>query len=193
MSISYKGKFYIYAGVTLCCIGALVFLAWFLFGMITDAGARILNAKREALSLVAKQEQMGMITKEYETVRDLLPALDDMLLARSEKLQFIIMVEDLATRAGVHHVIEAADDVQQEKKDASVPATTFFNITVYGSFPNVLRFMYLLESAETYLSIDKMQIAHAGSGAIGQRSKENVSLGKNDVKMQLSVKVYTRY
>lgn len=192
MNISYKGKFYTYLGVTACSVGGLVFLAWFLFGMITDEGMSILDAKRELASLTMKQEQIGTITKEYETVRDLLPSLDAMLLSRIEKLQFIMMVEDLAARAGVQHVIEAADDGQVGKKDAAVLPTTFFNITVYGSFPNVMRFMYLLETAQTYLSIDKLQITGAGSGATMQVRKDAPPLSKNDVKAQLSVKVYAR-
>lgn len=192
MNISYRGKFYMYLGVTVCCVGGLVFLAWFLFGMITDADTRVLDAKRELLSLTMKQEQMGSITKEYETVRELLPALDDMLLPRSEKLEFIMLVEELAARAGVYHVIEAVDDVQTGKKDAPVPATTSFNITVYGSFPHALQFMYLLESAKTYLSIERIQITNAGGGIPTVVNKEVVPLSKNDIKAQLSVKVYTR-
>lgn len=191
MSLSYRGKFYIYLGVTACCIGGLVFLAWFLFGMITDADTRVLDAKRELLALAMKQEQMGTITKEYETVRDLLPTLDDMLLPRSEKLQFIMLVEELAARAGVRHVIEAVDDAQTGKKDAPVLATTSFNVTVYGSFPHALQFIYLLESAKTYLSIERAQIANAGGGVFGAK-KDTSPLSKDDVKVQLSVKVYTR-
>lgn len=192
MTLSYRGKFYVYLGAAICCVGILLFLSWFLFGMITEAGARIMDAKREVRSLAVKQEQMGAITKEYETVRNLLPALDDMLLSRAEKLRFIMLVEDLASRAGVHHVIEAADDAAPAKKDAPAPPTTFFNITVYGSFPNTLKFLYLLESAEIYLSADKLQITHAGGGVVAKGMNESFPLAKDDVKMQLSVKAYTR-
>lgn len=192
MNLSYRGKFYAYLGVTACCVGGLVFLSWVLFGMITDVGARIGNAKEELVSLTMKQEQIGTITKEYETVRDLLPALDAMLLPRAEKLRFIMMVEELAKRAGVQHAIEAAEDAPAGKKDAGAPATSFFNITVYGGFPRALQFMYLLESAPVYLSIDKAQIGNAGGSASAQLGKDAPPLSKNDVKMQLSVKVYTR-
>lgn len=192
MSLSYRGKFYVYLGVTICCVGGLVFLAWFLFGMITDAGTRILDAKRELASLTMKQAQMGAITKEYETVRDLLPMLDEMLLPRAEKLQFIMLVEELAARVGIHHVIEAVDDANTGKKDAPVPPTTSFNITVYGSFPRTLQFMYLLESAKTYLSIERVQITNAGGSVPMQAQGDAIFLSKSDVKVQLSVKVYTR-
>lgn len=193
MNVSYRGKFYIYVGVTVCCIGGLVFLAWFLFNMITAADASILDAKQEVLSLAAKQGQMGAITKGYDTVHDLLPALDDMLLPHDDKLQFIMRVEDLAARAGVYHVIEAADDAQSAKKDSVAHATTPFNIEIYGSFPNVLRFVYLLESEKTYLSVDRMQIMRMDGGSIPSQSKnETITLGKDDVKAQLSVSVYTR-
>lgn len=192
MNLSYRGKFYLYLGITICCVGGLIFLSWFLFGMIAKEGSRILDAKRELASLSMKREQIGMITKEYETVRDLLPALDAMLLPRTEKLQFIMMVEELAERVGVQHVIEAADDAPPAKKDAPVIPTTFFNITVYGSFPQALQFLYVLENAQTYLSVDKVQITNAGGSIGAQIGKNILTLSKNDVKMQLSVKVYTR-
>jgi len=187
MTLSYKNKLYIQIGALVAIIGTSAWGSVFLFGLITKAGTVLYDAQNELASLSVRQEQVASIAREYDVSRELFSPLEERLLPREERLLFIMLVEILAGEAGVSHEINAADDAPATAKDAS---PLYFNITVSGGFPDVARFMYLLEHSQYYLSIEKAQISQGG-GPAGPK-KNGIMASPDDVRAQLNVKVYTR-
>lgn len=189
MTLSYKYKLYIQIGILIALMAASAWGSLFLFGLITKADATLYDAQKELASLSVRQEQITAIAKEYEGARGLFAPLEDRLLPREDRLRFIMLVEDLAREAGVAHEITAADDALTGAA-AKGASPLYFNITVSGSFPSVLRFMYLLEHSQYYLGMEKAQIMQGG-GIPGVKKAGTASF-PDDVRAQMSVRVYTR-
>ncbi len=189
MTLSYKNKLYIQIGILIALMGASAWGSLFLFGLITQADATLSDAQKELVSLSIQQEQIASIAKEYESAYERFAPLEERLLPREERLRFIILVEQLATEAGVFHEINAADDTPPPGtvKGAS---PLYFNITISGSFPNVLRFMYLLENSHYFSAVERAQITQ-GAGPSAQK-KEGVVSSPDDVRAQFTVKAYTQ-
>ena len=188
MTFSYKNKLYAQIGLLVALMGVNAWGSLFLFGFITRTNATLRDAHKELASLSVRQEQIASLAKEYDGAYELFTPLADRLLSREERLQFIMLVEQLAQEAGVSHEISAGDDVLPVGT-AKEFSPLYFNIAVSGSFPNTLRFMYLLEHSRYYLGIEKAQIV---LGGLASAKKEGTVSSPDDVKMQLSVRVYTR-
>lgn len=188
MRLSYKNRLYIQGAVLVVLMAASAWGSLFLFDLITQADVTLYDAQKELASLSIQQEQIATIAKEYEGARTLFAPLEDRLLPREDRLRFIMLVEGLARDAGVAHEITAADDASASTAKEAPPL--YFNITVSGSFPNVLRFMYLLEHSQYYLNGEKAQVMQGG-GIPGAKKTATVS-SSDDVRAQISVKVYTR-
>lgn len=188
MTLSYKNKLYIQIGILIALMGASAWGSLFLFGLITQADATLSDAQKELASLSIQQEQIASIAKEYESAYERFVPLEERLLPREERLRFIMLVEQLATKAGVFHEINAADDVPTAATKGASPL--YFNITISGRFPNVLRFMYLLENSRYFSAVEKTQITQ-GAGPVAQK-REGVASSPDDVRAQFTVKVYTK-
>lgn len=188
MTFSYKNKLYMQIGSLGALIGVSAWASLFLFGLITQADATLSDAQKELASLSIRQEQIASLAKEYDGAHKLFAPQKERLLPREERLLFIMLVEQLAKEAGVLHEISAADDAPAGTTKESLPI--FFNISVSGEFPAALRFIYFLEYSQYYLGIEKAQIAQGGG--LAGRKKGEVPASPDDVKVQLSVKVYTR-
>lgn len=196
MNLSYKNKLYMQGGALVALLAASVWVSLFLFGLITQADATVSDSQKELASLSIRQEQIAAIAKEYEGMQQLFMPLEGRFLPPKERLRFIMLVEQLATDAGVLHEIEAVDEVPAGGAEqggsianASGVPSLHFNINVFGDFPNALRFIYLLENSNYYLTVEKAQVMHSAGNA---PKKEGVVLSQDSVKAQLVVKVYTQ-
>lgn len=193
MSFSVRHKLYIQAIAFVCALSGFAYLGWLLFGYITAAAEEAATAQKELAQLDAEQRQISEIAKEYEEVKPALPSLERLLLPREEKLSFIMLVERLVKEAGIAHIIDTVEDVsaassaKTKGQDAVV-----FNINVRGEFSRVMRFAYLLENDQYYLTLEKIHITRA-TESVPLLDENGAPLSVKDaVKMQLSVKVYAQ-
>lgn len=167
--------------ITLCG-----FAAWYVFGLITTETDKIAALQSEQSFLDQQKGRLDEMTKNYESIKDLVPQLDSVLLDPSDKLKFIMLIEQLSTQTSVNHVIEAVGGTTSAKSSAAEPI--MFNINITGDFPNVLKFIYALENAPYYINIERIQLS--GDGA--KFSSNQSSPGTGGVKAQMSVKVYSK-
>lgn len=166
------------------------FAIWFVFGLIVGDSEEIVKLQSEQLAIETQRNRFSEMTKEYESLKDSVLRLDSVLLDSNDKLSFIMLVERLSAEALVDHVIEAVavPDVSKKEKEPSEEAI-IFNINVAGEFPNVLKFIYALESAPYYVNIERVQLSE---GSIKSASSGQGPVGPGVVKAQMSVKVYSK-
>lgn len=184
--------------MVVCALCGFVFLAWLLFGYIAAAAAEVNAAQKELAQLDGEQRQASEMSKEYEEVKSSISSLDQLLLSGEDKLPFIMLVERLAQETSVTHVIEAVVEsvpATFSQKDKSAPRektrpAVIFNINVFGDFSRVFRFISLLENGPYYLTLETVQISRAAGSGSFSGIKGAPALEKDDVKAQLSVKVY---
>lgn len=163
------------------------FAVWFVFGLIVGKSEEIVKLQAEQFTIEAQRNRLGDMTKNYESLKDFIPQLDSVLLDPSDKLKFIMLVEQLAAKTSVEHVIESVATPSASGKEKTLVAESImFNINVAGDFSNVLKFIYTLESAPYYVNIEKIQL---GEGSVRSSSSGQ---GPGMVRAQMSVKVYSK-
>jgi len=184
--MSYKNKFYLHITIIILIFGGLVFGSWYLFGLISQTAEGKIQDLQKDLSLVDAQiKRANEIFEEYERAKESAPILDASLLKWEGRLQFIILVEQLAKQTGVSHEIEAIESGREEKLKNG-ENEILFNVNITGSFPQVLSFVYLLENSRYYLTVDRLRITRTA----GARNQVTQQLS-GEIKAQMLIKIYS--
>lgn len=189
--MSYKQKFYVHIAIILAVLGGFIFLGYFLFGLIVDAGGAVTQSKADLAVLFAKKDQIKDLVKEYNAIKDVIPKLNDSLLRKDDALGFIMHVEDISMRTNVVHKIDAVDVGKSTDKSSST-ASASFNVDLTGSFNDVLRFVYLIENTMPYASLQSLQLSDAGGAGTGGPGQSTTSNTEEMVSANASIKVYAR-
>lgn len=184
--MSYKQKFLITIVVLISILGGLVFLGYTLFTYIADSGDSVRSSRDDLALLLAKKKQVVDISKEYDAVKDAVPLLDEALLRKNDTLSFIILVESLAAETNITHKVEAV--VESGVASGKGLPAVLFNLNLIGGFSDVLKFIYLIENAKPYASLQSVQIS---AGATGLQN-QSASLSSRAVTARTSIKVYTQ-
>ena len=190
MNLSYRKKFFVHVLLIALFLSAAGFGGWVLFGRVVGAGEAIALTKDQLAALKKEQEQVGELTKRHEHVKRLMSSLENPFFALDDKLSLVLLIERVAQEASVYHGINA---VQESVSSSSDEGALSLNMSVGGSFPNVLKFIYLLEHSEYYVAVQTAQISRAEGGGAGfsrLEGREDAVLGKNDVRVQLALRVY---
>lgn len=162
------------------------FAAWYVFGLIITETDKIATLQSEQSFLDQQKGRLNEMTKNYESIKDLVPQLNSVLLDPNDKLKFIMLIEQLSTQTSVDHVIEAVGGTTSAKSTVTEPI--IFNINITGDFPNILKFIYTLENAPYYINIERVQLNGDGT----KFSFNQSSPGTGGVKAQMLVKVYSK-
>lgn len=186
MNMSYKQKFLVTITIVITLLGGLIYLSYVLFNFINESGASIRSSRDELALLLAKKKQIVDISKEYDTVKDAIPLLNEALLHKNDTLSFIVLVEKIAAQTNVKHKVEAV--VDSGATEAKGLPYQLFNLNLTGNFNDVLKFIYFIENEKPYASLQSIQI---NAGVSGTQNKD-VSLSPFSVTARTSIKVYTQ-
>ncbi len=184
--MSYKQKFLITITIVISILTGLAFLGYTFFTYIQDSETAIYASRDDIALLLAKKKQVADISKEYDSVKNAIPLLDEALLHKNDTLSFIILVEKLATETNVSHKVEAV--VEDSTANGKGLPTALFNLNLTGRFSDVLKFIYLIENAKPYASLQSVQITTGTSGV--QRPETEFS--SQEITAHTSIKVYTK-
>lgn len=184
--MSYKQRFLITITIVISVLGGLVFLGYTLFTYIADSGDSVRSSRDDLALLLAKKKQVVDISKEYDAVKDAIPSLDESLLHKNDTLSFIMLVENLAAETNVTHKVEAV--VENGVASGKGLPAALFNLNLIGGFGDVLKFIYLIENAKPYASLQSVQISADASGSQNQ----GASFSPQAITAQTSIKVYTQ-
>ena len=184
MSLSAKNKLYITIVLTAALLAGGGFAVRFVFSLIVEGSEEVAKLQDEQWMIETQRNRLDDMTKSYESLKDDLPRLESVLLDPRDKLKFIMLVEQLSAKTAVDHVIEAVAEPSATGKEKAPSAdSVMFNINVAGDFPNVLKFIYSLESASYYINVEKVQLSEGSVQG---------SAGAGAVKAQMSVKAYSK-
>lgn len=172
MSLSLQKKFYLNIAIFVLLAAGLCFLPWYIFGLIVKEGDKIQSVKSETVTLNKQRAKINELMKEYERVGEQASQLGESLLPSSDKLKFILLIEELARDTNIEHLLDIA---------GADPEAAYFNVSAFGTFDNVLKFIYLLENSPYYISIHKIQV-----------TKGSAKDGASIVRAQMLIKVFTQ-
>lgn len=172
MNLSLRKNFYLSIFIFIAAVAGLCFSPWYVFGLIIEEGDKIQSVQSETVTLNKQRARINELVKEYERVDESALQLEQSLLSSPDKLKFILLIEELARDTNLEHLLDVA---------GADPEAAYFNISAFGSFNNVLKFIYLLENAPYYISVQKIQI-----------TKGSAKDGSSIVRAQMFIKVFSQ-
>lgn len=144
--------------------------------------------KKETLEILEKEQiEFNLLKEQYKRIKPELTRIDQSLLNSEKTLDFIVALENIAEKANNNYEIKVTQ-LQKEPKEKFSFLT--FQISLWGSFPNLIKFLVYLENVPYWVETDQIQIRPVGQEEIGIK-KGAVNLSAGDVATNLIVKVYT--
>lgn len=192
-----KSKFYLEISVSVCIFLAFAWLGWFFFGMVDEEAQRITASQNDLAQLDAQQRQISDVSNQYNDAKNTLSRAEGLLLPEQDKLSFIKLVEQLSQETSVTHIINTVVEPSPDATSQSAARAPgiVFNINVLGDFPNLLRFIYLLENGPYYVTLERVQMTGGAAAPAPSQAQDNSEApqSKNPVAMQLSAKVFSSF
>lgn len=155
----------------------------FLLGKIKQASTDLLK-KREAFeSWQKRQQDYVSLNKDYQAIKPELEKVNQSFLESDKILDFIVALEDSAKRSNNKYEIK----VIEQSTDAGGKnglTTISFQVSLKGTFSNLLHFLVYLEGLPYFNEITLLQIQRASSVSTEQE------IGKGDISANLHIKTY---
>lgn len=146
---------------------------------------------QEKFLLFERREELESYFKKLEAdvkiVQEKSPILKGMLLDPAKAVNFVVRLEEIATQTNNRQKLSIP--ASKEKKE-KYPFQEF-NVTLEGSFSNLIRYLVRLENMKWLTSIDSLSISRTREKS---RLREELPEGilPGDIKTNLGLKVFTK-
>jgi hypothetical protein len=151
-----------------------------------DASLRL----RELESSVAKY---GETKAEFDTITSELPSLKACLVDEKNAVVFIESLENLSRDSKVYSEIKPVGE-KADKSKTELPHFGF-NLTVVGTFDNVMKFLAQIENFKYAIDVEKVAVTEVKENQLfrsdNSDSKEGFKPDPGDVVLNLIIKAYS--
>lgn len=165
-----------------------------LFFLIRPLVARVKTLSTDFIeknnSLVSFEERgtgyLARLRGEYFDIEPQIPEINRYFLEPDKIIDFILAVEEIATLSSNYQEIKAAGGSKKED-------ILSFQISLWGSFPNLIKFLARLENMKYFVDIHSLQIAKVGERDRGGLEEKGAMVSAGDVKSTINIGVYVKY
>jgi len=180
--------------ISLIALGFFVFLGLAIFliagplvGQIKNNGLELSEKKQNIELLYQDWQVLENSRKEYTKVINELNSLPAILPA-GEALKFIMLLENIAQNTHSRQEVSVINSASAA--DGENPLLNF-QVTLYGSFPNLVRFIAQLENAPYYNEINSIQAKGLSDKDLQSlKEGERTGLEVGDLVSTLKISVY---
>lgn len=126
--------------------------------------------------------------------------LENVFLDPDQSLNFILAVENIVKKNNLYHEIKVltlspvsssqSGSAPNDQKINNQKATLPFQITLWGAFPNLMRFLNNLENLPYFVEVDSFQIYGLSDKDLNAIKSSNLNIG--DIRAILNIKVYAK-
>lgn len=188
MEVTSKNKLYLQLTILILILGVFVKGSFYVLGLIEAESKKLINKKIELIQINKKRENMLKSQEEYGVLESSINKLNNSLLSANSELDFIIFLENIAKKNNLNKEINILNSLKDKNKIKSDNMN--FSVSLSGSFDGTLAFIKEIQTAPYYANIISISFNRAGSGVSGIGGS-GYSLGKNDIKTSLTIRVYT--
>jgi len=181
------------AAFSLLIIGLLFFPVWPLLKQIKATSLGLAQKKQDIDSFFTNWQNLESSRQEYQEIQNQLKEHSSFLPADSA-IDFIMILENFAQMTENRQVISAVKKITptDSATDASAFKNPSFQITLWGSFPNLIKFLIYLENAPYFTKVDSLQINRLTERDLTSPEKETAGLKIGDVKSLINLTVYQK-
>jgi len=189
--LTIEQRIYVVSGALLLVMALFVVLIIFpLIGQIRSDSLKIIEKRQAIDSFYQDWQNMKNSQKDYQEFQQGL-AQFSALLPASDAIKFITAIENMARQTQNQEtiaVLEKAPGKQTEKTPAQ--ATLDFQISLGGSFPNLVKFLIYLENAPYYNDLNSLQVSRVSQAEPGG-APGAYQLREGEAKTTINLSVYS--
>ena len=148
-------------------------------------------------SLVSFEERgtdyLARLRGEYFDIESQIPEINKYFLSPDKVIDFILAVEEIATLSSNYQEIKGVGSPAPSTGGSEEKDVLSFQISLWGNFPNLIKFLVQLENMEYFIDIYSLQIARAGEREWGGLEEKGIVVSAGDVKSIINLGVYVKY
>lgn len=177
-----KKKFVINVSIAILLVAAFLYLGMkYLVKEVRTSSAQIVSGKQAVYIQNAKNAQLPESKKQYEDMNLEMNKASEAVINKDKTVVFIEEVEKNAREDQVKLKIKASDSKGKEAVGAAI-TSSYFNLTVGGTFDNIMLFFGAMENFKYYLDIENIKMS------FGDFDEFN----KNMIVLNFDVKLYQK-
>jgi Tfp pilus assembly protein PilO len=168
--------------------GEIFGLIPFLYARINSASADLTNKKQNLEDVQKKEQEAVAAEDEYQAIMPQLDEINSSLLDKGKVLDFIVTLEKIADKTGNHSeisVVSSAKAASKKKPDQTME----FQISLEGSFSDLVKFLSKVENMPYLNDVDSIQIKGYASGEDKNGTSQSDS---NVIATTINIKVYLK-
>lgn len=181
-----KQKIYFTAAFWLVVLALIVaFIIAPIISQIKNDGLELAQKKQGMESFYEDWQILTKTQKDYQAMQSELNALPA-LLPSNEALKFIVLIEKFAQATNNRQevsIVNNNESIASAKTAPTAKEAAKLQISLRGSFPDLIKFVVYLENAPYYNNIKSLQAQRL-------TQKENAGANSGDVNTILNVSVY---
>ena len=183
-----KKKIYLTLIISAIVITALLlFLVVPLVNKIKSSSREILKTKSAALSYKERSDKyLKDIKDEYTGVEPKILKINNAFVNPEKAIDFIVAIEKVAALTNNYQEIR---EVTSPKKEEGV---LYFQISLWGSFPNLIKFLARLENMEYFIDAKSLQITRIEEKELVGLTDKEITVSAGDVKSIINIKTHTK-
>ena len=187
--INFKKNFYL--TLIVAFIGLLIAagaITPFLLAKIEKANAELAERKKSSDILANKQGSFSAWHKEYRQIKPEADRINSSFLAPDNLLECIVAIEEIAKKTSGKYELKIIEEAKsdEKKKDAKQEAEGIsFQVSFWGSFSGLVRFLSQLENMKYFNEVLALQI---------QRLDQKIGEQPSGIEIAavLNIKVFTK-
>lgn len=180
----------IYLTLTILAVVIIVLLFFLIRPLIAKVKTVSVDFKEKNNSLVSFEKRgtdyLARLRGEYFDIEPQIPEINKYFLEPGEAIDFILAVEEIATLSSNYQEIKGVGSSKEED-------ILSFQISLWGSFPNLIKFLARLENMKYFIDIYSLQIAKVEERDRGGLREKGIVVSVGDVKSTINIGVYVKY
>lgn len=169
----------------LIVIGLLLFLINPLVGKIKLSSAEF----KEKNNLLASYKEKGGdylegLRGKHTSLELNILKINESFIGSERAIDFILAVEQAAALINNYQEIKEVISIEE--------GVLSFRVSLWGSFPNLIKFLAQLENMDYFVDLDSLQISKIGERDLTSLAAKGIIALAGDVKSIIDIKAYTR-
>ncbi len=179
----------IYTSLVFFALVILIFIFLIICPLLTDIkkdSQDFILQKNNFAELQLRKENFNQLRDFYQSRQEELKRIDNLFINRETPIEFIEFLEEKAKDSFLAIEISATFSKKAESEKWNF---SNYQLSLNGSFPNILKFLEKIETAPYLIEISNLNIRKLSEKEKEFRSHDNV---EGDVWADLMIKVYTK-
>jgi len=170
---------------------AVIALLLFLICPLDNKIKTLSSELAEKSNIVSSYKEKGgdyltWLHEEYIRLETQISKINKSFVNSEKAIDFILAIERTAVLTNNYQDIKEIRLVEEEGN------ILFFQISLWGNFPDLIKFLAQIENMDCFVESDSLQITKIGERDLRGLADKGIMVSAGDIKSTINIKVYTK-